>query len=208
MQDKKKNILILHSWISPKHPELEMYARNVAIEIEKQARAERLDYIIVKESPMKRNYAKLLQEYDASWIFDVHSDVTEPYWVKLNNKWVRVLPYVNRKRGLKRTYQRPPRDYSDILDSPFPIARVIYGGPSRDPNQMLDLGDTKPMNWVGDLIVQFALEKYGSVPFILQAFYPMRRHERLIAFGLCYMRPLDVSVDLIKSLAKYLYERF
>ena len=115
MKDKK-NILILHSWVSPKHSELEMYARNVALEIEKLG----LEHIIVRESPVKRNFARLLKEYNASWVFDLHSDVTEPYWVKKDGKWVRVLPFPV-KSGFGTL---PPADYSELLKKPYPIARV------------------------------------------------------------------------------------
>jgi hypothetical protein len=190
------------------HPELEMYARNVALEIEKQVRIEGLDYIIVKKSPVKRNFAKLLEEYDASWILDLHSDVTEPYWVKKNDKWVRALPYAKLGRRTLWDRQRPPSDYYDIIGKPTPIARIVYGGSVRDPHATLELGHLKPRNWVGKTLVKFALETYGDVPFTLMSFYPMRRHERLIAFGLLYIRPLNTSVELVKSLAEYLYERF
>ena len=64
-------------------------------------------------------------------------------------------------------------------------------------------------NWVGEMLEQFSKEKYGTdLAIVPSAYYPMRRHERLLAFGLVYARPLNVSVDLVKSLAEYLYERF
>lgn len=190
----------MHSWVSPGHPELETYARNVGLGIERLG----LDGIIVRESPVKRNFAKLLKDHNASWVFDLHSDATEPYWVKKNGEWVRVLPYPKRKRGLTLAYRREPPDYSDLVREPYPIARIEYGGDVRDPDAELSL----PIrNCVGELLDKFERWKYDEDALVLDAFWPMRRHERLLGFGLVYVRPLHVSIDLVKSLAEYLYER-
>lgn len=199
-------MLILHSWVSPGHPELEIYARNVGLEIEKLG----LYGIIVCESPAERNFAKLLREYDANWVLDLHSDVTEPYWVMKNGKWTRVLPYPYVKRSrLPRVCEIEPTDYSDLIQEPYPIAKILYGGNVWDPDVELDMSSIKPRNWIGEMLVQFSLKKYGvKDAFVPSASYPVRRYERLITFGLIYARPLNVSVDLIKSLAKHLYERF
>lgn len=165
-----------------------------------------LDWLIVKKSPTKRNFAKLLKQYDASWVFDLHSDVTEPYWVKKGDEWVRVLPFPKRRRGLDRAYFGPPPDYSETVEKPYPIARIEYGGKVRDPDAEISL---PVRNWVGELLIEFQKEKYGTRwAVFLDAFWPMRRHERLLGIALLYARPLEVSVDLVKSLAEYLYERF
>jgi hypothetical protein len=175
--EKHKNILILHSWVSPegRHSELEPYARDVALEIEKL----QLEGIIVQESPVKRSFRKLLRKYNASWVFDLHSDTPSSYRID---------------------------DYGDLLKKAFPIARIEYGGEVWDPHAGLSM----PIrNWVGELLNKFEKEKYGDAPaLVLDAFWPMLRHERLLGFGLAYVRPLDVSIDLVKSLAEYLYERF
>jgi len=181
---------------------LETYARNVGLEIEKLG----FEGAIVKESPVKRFFGKLLKEYNASWVFDLHSDVTEPYWIKKDGKWVRALPYPEKKRGLSFCYRLEPTEYSDLLQKPFPIARVEYGGKVWDP----DAEFSKFIrNATGQILADFLEEKYGGLytALVLDAFWPMRRHERLLGFGLVYARPLDVTVDLVESLAEYLYER-
>lgn len=171
---EQKNILILHSWVSPRHSELEPYARDVGLEIEKL----RLKGIIVKESPVERSFAKLLKKYNASWVFDLHSDAPSDY--KYN--W-----------------------YRDLVKKPYPVARIEYGGNVWDPEAALSM---PVRNWIGRLLDEFQLKKYGGRVLVLDAFWPMRRHERLLGFALLYIRPLDVSVDLVKSLAEYLYKRF
>jgi len=191
-------VIILHSLVSPGHPELETYARNVGLEIEKLG----LDGVIVRESPAKRSFAKLLKEYEAGWIFDLHSDVTEPYWAKEEEKWVRTLPY-SRKSG-KYTWR--PTDYSDLIRKRYPVAGISYGGNVWDPDAELCM---PVRNWVGKLIEDFSAKKYGTIDAIVpSAFYPRRCHERLLGFGLIYARPLHISVDLVKSFAEYLHERF
>lgn len=165
---------MLHSWVSPRHSVLEPYALEVALEIENLG----LEGIIVRESPTQRCFAKLLKKYNASWVFDLHSDVPSDY-----------------------TYDW----YKDLVKKPYPIARVEYGGSVWDPDAELS---TPIRNWVGQLLDEFQRKKYSTPSIVLDAFWPMRRHERLLGFGLVYARPLDVSVDLVKSLAEYLYERF
>jgi hypothetical protein len=161
--------------------------------------------MIVRESPVRRNFAKLLRKYNASWVFDLHSDVTEPYWIMKDGKWIRALPYTyNIKGRIPYPYGYPPTDYSDLIQHPDPIARIEYGGNVWDPDAEVSM----PIrNWVGKLLHQFQIKKYGRDVLVLDAFWPMRRHERLLGFALIYARPLDVSVDLVKSLAEYLYER-
>jgi len=178
---------------------LETYARNVGLEIEKLG----LEGVIVRESPVKRSFGKLLKKYDASWVFDLHSDVTEPYWIKKDGKWISALP---RKRGRFSLSHGEPPDYSDVLQKPFPIARLEYGGKVWDPDAEFR---EFVRNETGQILAEFLEEKYGGLytALVLDAFWPMQCHERLLGFGLVYARPLDVTVDLVKSLAEYLYER-
>ncbi len=169
----------MHSWVSPegRHSELEPYARDVALEIERLG----LEGAIVKQSPVKRNFGKLLRKYNASWVFDLHSDIPSHY--EIAKDW-----------------------YKDLVRKPFPIARIEYGGSVRDPDADLSM---PVRNWVGELLDKFEKEKYGGAPaLVLDAFWPMQRRERLLGFGLVFVRPLHVSVDLVKSLAEHLYERF
>jgi len=193
----------LHSQISPGHPELESYARNVGVEIEKEG----LEGIIVKESPRRVYTRELLRKYRAEWLFNLHSDVTEPYWVKIEEKWVRALPYsyVKKRKGrIPRKYEIPPPDYSDLIEKLYPVARVVYGGVAPEDEWYKPIG-----NRVGVLLNEFQKEKYGA-EFAIKlscAYPPSRLHERRLTFGLLFVRPLNQSVELVKSLAQYLQRR-
>ncbi len=140
----------------------------------------RLDGVIVKESPVKRSIRKLMKKYKASWVFDLHSDVPS-------------------------SYARLRDAYKDLLEKHYPIARIEYGGSVWDPDAELSM---PVRNRVGMLLDEFQVRKYGRRVLVLDAFWPMQRYERLLGFGLVFVRPIEVSVDLVKSLAEYLYERF
>jgi hypothetical protein len=142
---------------------------------------EEAEGIVVEESPRRRPCAKLLRKYNASWMFDLHSDVPSEY--DLAKGW-----------------------YSDLIRRPYPLARVVYGGKVWDPEAKM----CRPIrNWVGVLLNDFQKEKYGTEDAIVlsAAYPPVRLHERNLTFGLLFVRPLNQSVELVKSLAQYLYSR-
>lgn len=59
----------MHSWVSKTHYPQEEYARSVALEIQSLD----LEGVIVIESPARRDFGRLLREYKAKWIVDLHS---------------------------------------------------------------------------------------------------------------------------------------
>ena len=167
----------MHSWIASGHSELEPYARDVALEIAK----EKVEGIIVEESPRRRPCREMLRKYDAGWMFDLHSDAPSDY--VFCKEW-----------------------YSDLVKKPYPLARVVYGGKVWDPEDKV----CRPIrNWVGVLLNDFQKERYGTEDAIVlsAAYPPVRLNERNLTFALIFARPLHQSVELVKSLAQYLHSR-
>ena len=164
--------MILHSWVSRRHPVREDYARDVALQVDSLG----IEGIIVRESPGKRQVAKLLRQYQATWVMDLHSDPE----------------------------RLEPSEY--CRRSPYPLVPIHYGGKVRDPDATITY--LQPRNEVGELLRQFAIEKYSTEEALyITAFYPLRHHPRFIQLGLLWFRPMDQSIELVKSLAQYLQRR-
>jgi hypothetical protein len=161
------------------HYPIEDYARDVALEIKKM----NLPGIKVIKSPRrKRWFEQLLRKYDAKWALDLHSD-----------------PY--------RSEPDPYLLHSDVLGN------ITYGGITLwNPDT---LSKEKAERWhlygilseLGELLWQFQIEKYGKQVLSLNPNYRGKIHRRMLQIGLLWFRPMDKSVEFIKSLAQYLQER-
>ncbi len=181
--------MILHSY----HRPIEGYGRDVALEIDNL----HLDGIIVKESPRKRTTSKLLREYNAGWILDLHSDNEETM----------------------------TRDVSDFLKNPYPLLMIRHGYTPeefRELDKAVKEADeygppgeawetwfkfTKKAK-VRELLDEFAVEKYGTKDvYVPSDWYPQQRNANILTLGLAFFRPFDQSVEYVKSLAQYLQRR-
>jgi hypothetical protein len=181
-EEVRRNILILHSY----HQPVEEYARDVALEIAKNAP----EFIIVKESPRNRIFECLSRKYKAGWILDLHSSNPE------------VEPHV------PDVHETPYRPLGKICYG----ERWPKGGPSvasvTIPHFGYTEGLTPESKEVRRILKEFE-KKYYPPPFAEVYIGPIARphsvNPRFLIVGLLWYRPLEISIEFVKKLCNHLY---
>ncbi len=176
--EKKKNVLILHSY----HRPIEEYARDVALEVAREAP----DYIVVRESPRKRIFERLSRKYEVGWVLDLHS--SPPELEPPTDEWL-IDPY----RPLAKIC------YGE---------RWPKGGPSETSVTIPHFwkGLTSESREVRRILEEFCERYYPKADIWLGPIArPHSVNPRFLIVGLLWYRPLNISVEFIKKLSDHLY---
>ncbi len=179
----------MHSY----HHPIEEYGRDIALALDNL----HLDGIIVKESPGKRIFSKLLKEYDAGWVLDIHSDNAETMERDVTGFLEKPYPLLLVRHGYTpEEFEELDRTYKDMYEY----------GPSGEAGRIWF--EFSQMAKVRKLLNEFALEKYGTTDiYVPSDWYPLRRHPNILTLGLAFFRAFDQSLEFVKSLAEHLQHR-
>ncbi|MBI2938354.1 MAG: hypothetical protein HYY22_09115 [Thaumarchaeota archaeon] len=175
----------MHSY----HRPLEVYARDVALEIAKNPP----EGVIVRESPRKRSFGRLTTQYNAAWILDLHSD---PYQTPAAPEDLKhpYLPLVLIEYGEK-------------------WKGTLHELAQKKPDILLDKPFTQEGEFVRNVIEKHLRERYtvergvvGNITYggAVLPYVKTRSNPHFIRMGLLWYRTKEFGVQLVNGLAQHL----